>query len=44
MNSELEDRVVEITDTEKSEEETMKRKKDSLRELWTTLQYSCQAK
>ena len=35
--SQLEDRVVKITDTEQNKEKIMKRNEDSLRDLWKTL-------
>ena len=35
--SDLEDRMVEFTSVEQNKEKRMKRNKDSLRDLWTTL-------
>ena len=35
--SELEDRMVEITDVEQNKEKRKKRNEDNLRDLWTTI-------
>ena len=38
--SEVEDRVVEITATEKNKEKRMKRTKESLRDLWDNIKHT----